>query len=245
MKQELARREKDGVSWYVFRRIERFDFISHWITTRHGGSAQYGFDLARNGADAGIADNRRKAEELFADGERIYLPAQVHGTRVCEPSADACEADAVLALRPGESAGVLTADCFPVILVDQLQKTGAIIHAGRKGVFGGILKKTAERMGGRPRDIVAAIGPGIRPCCYEVKEDVFAGGFEAFKGYWLDGKIDLVSALKVQMMEMNIPPQNILDSGVCTSCRVDEFYSHRAENGKTGRFMTGIRLTNR
>jgi hypothetical protein len=99
-------------------------------------------------------------------------------------------------------------------------------------------------------DLLAAIGPAIGPCCYEVDSVVFdamAGAAVQFfkqtgkQGKW---KLDLPGVNRSQLLNMGIPPENISSSGLCTACRTDLFYSHRAEK-KTGRQLNFIMINNK
>lgn len=243
----LVRHEERGMAWYTFPPLDELGFLRHWVTTRAGGVSWHGFNLATHvGDDEGaVNENLRLAAGLFSGGKAIFLPVQVHGNDVHEPAhhEDArCHADAVLVAKPGLPAGVLTADCIPLILADREKKAAAVVHAGRKGVFENIIGETIKRMGSNPANIIAAIAPAIRSCCYEVGEDVFAG-YGQFKKYLKDGKLDIVGAARDQLLAAGVLPENIHDSGICTSCHTDEFYSHRAERGNAGRFMTGVMLT--
>ncbi len=238
----MVRHERDGVVWYSYDVLDRLGWLANWVTTRHGGGAKHGFDLARNNGEAGVMENRRKAAILFSGGLPIFLPQQVHGTAVSDAAVSGCEADAVVITKPSQPAGVLTADCLPVILADTRRKTAAVVHAGRQGVFDNIIAAAIARLAGAPENMVAVIGPAIRACCYEVKPDVFNGGYDLFKRFLAEGRLDIARAAKEQLTAAGLPEAAIFDSGVCTSCRTDEFYSHRAEKGDTGRFMTGIMI---
>ena len=238
----MTRHERDGIAWYSHAELDKLGWLANWVTTRKGGQARHGFDLARNSGEAGVMENRQKAAELFAGGRPIFLPRQVHGTAVCAATGGECEADAVLITGPDQPAGVLTADCLPLILADTRNRAAAIIHAGRQGVFDNIIAAAVARLGGAPENLVAVIGPGIRSCCYEVRPDVFTGGHDSFKRFFAAGKLDIAGAAKEQLFSAGVPEAAVFDSGVCTSCRTDEFYSHRAEKGDTGRFMTGIMI---
>ncbi len=238
----MTRHERDGIVWYSYDALDKLGWLANWVTTRRGGQAKHGFDLARNSGEAGVMQNRQKAAGLFSGGCPIFLPRQVHGTVVCSTSGGGHEADGVLTTEPNQPAGVLTADCLPVILADTRNKAAAIVHAGRQGVFDNIIAVAIARLTGAPENIIAVIGPAIRSCCYEVKSDVFDGGYDSFKRFLVEGKLDIARAAKEQLTAAGVPEAAIFDSGVCTSCRTDEFYSHRAEKGDTGRFMTGIMI---
>ncbi len=238
----MMRHERDGIVWYSYDALDRLGWLANWVTTRHGGQAKHGFDLARNSGEAGVMENRQKAAALFTGGLPVFLPRQVHGIAVCVPADGGCEADAVLLTGPNQPAGVLTADCLPIILADTRKRAAAVVHAGRQGVFDNIIAASIVRLTAAPKDIVAVIGPAIRSCCYEVQPDVFAAGYDPFKRFLVAGRLDIAAAAKEQLLAAGMPESGIFDSGICTSCRTDEFYSHRAEKGDTGRFMTGIMI---
>ncbi len=174
---------------------------------------------------------------------------------------------------------IQTADCLPVILVDTKLRVAGVFHAGWRGTAKRILEKAVGEMrrcyGTRAADIKAAVGPGIRSCCYRVGpevKDVFESQFaygralfrhtketneihEKYPLLFLTARapghselpkkifLDLAEANRRQLLDAGVPAKNISDLGLCTSCRQDLFFSHRAEKGRTGRMMgvVGIR----
>ncbi|NTW78280.1 MAG: peptidoglycan editing factor PgeF [Syntrophaceae bacterium] len=167
--------------------------------------------------------------------------------------------DAVVTNRPGLAICIKTADCVPVFIVDQAKKVIAAVHAGWRGTASAISAKVirlmCERYGSRQQDILAAIGPSIGLCCYEV-DNVTAEAFLAHKNNesflfpkatknnkWM---VDLPEANRRQILDCGIPEANIESSGYCTMCNQNIFFSHRGSGGITGRqinFMM-IRETN-
>jgi YfiH family protein len=136
------------------------------------------------------------------------------------------------------------------------QAIGAV-HAGWRGTAQAIAAKTvdalAERFSSRPEDILAAIGPSIGPCCYEVDDTVFramsraGGGMTSFypagrEGRWM---LDLAAVNRRQLEEKGIPSANISTAGLCTSCLPDRFFSHRRDGERTGRHCNFILLRDR
>jgi hypothetical protein len=245
-------REQDGMVWGGFEKLENLGFFKHWITTRKGGVSKGPWaelNLADHVGDddKAVTKNRGIVSRILCGAAPIYLPKQVHGTQVIalKKNAPVSAGDVLIMAEPGLAGGVLTADCLPVILADPVKKTVALVHAGRKGMFMSVLQKTVEEMTRGyetdPADIVAGIGPGIRSCCYEVGEEIFENGFEDFKRYWKsDGKLDLIFAANSQLLEAGVLMTNIHDSEICTSCQDNVFFSHRAQHGRAGRFMTGV-----
>jgi YfiH family protein len=188
----------------------------------------------------------------FAPPPGLRRPKQVHGARVARAedcAADAApDADVVLSSLPGVPIGVVTADCVPILVATQTGETVAAIHAGWRGLAGGVVEAgiAALRAGtpGSPR-LVAAIGPHIGPCCYEVDEPVLAALAPGFgkelaaalrpgrPGHaWLDlGQLTRASLLRsgVESDAVGALP------GACTRCHPERFHSYRREGVSAGR----------
>ncbi len=185
--------------------------------------------------------------ECGVSKDRIYMPVQRHTgiTYVLETESGPVVADAVVTGRKGVLIGVLVADCVPVLLYDPVKKVAGAVHAGWRGTAGGILKGTIrvmrERFGCSAGDILAAVGPSIRGCCYEVGEDVRAAIQEATgKGNYSVQQgdrylVDLAAANKIQAVDAGIPRENIWQAGECTFCNPDGFHSYRYTEGAAGR----------
>lgn len=247
----LTMREQDDMVWGSFDKLEQLAFFKHWITTRKGGVSKKSYaelNLADHVGDddKAVKKNREQVNRIFCGSGNVYLPRQVHGTQIVVPTRKSreCDGDVIILTEPGVAAGILTADCLPVIMADPVKKIVALVHAGRVGLFSFVLKKTIEEMESVYKtdraDIVAAIGPGIRRCCYEVEEEIFEDENDVFKKYWTnDGKLDMIFAANSQLLEGGVLMTNIHDSEICTSCQDNVFFSHRAQKGKAGRFMTG------
>lgn len=180
------------------------------------------------------------------------------------------DADAVVTGVPQVILTVLTADCLPILIVDSGTHTMAAVHAGWRGTAQGVAAKTVEtivRQGGGPASsLKAAIGPSIRACCYEVGSDVLAtlqktlrgaekyfsisppAGMTTPPGGSLGGGrvrgdrffLDLIAANRDQLMDAGLLTENISISQGCTGCHPELFFSHRKENGRTGRMMAAI-----
>lgn len=159
--------------------------------------------------------------------------------------------DAVVSEIPGQYFTMTFADCVPLMFSDERRGVIAAAHAGWRGTALGIAAMTVRLMqngfGCRAEDIIAAIGPSIGPCCFAVGDEV-PKSFEA-QGWpaalaQTDGgpKIDLWATNRRQLQESGVRRENIEVAGICTSCSVDRFYSHRAEAGRTGRFALCIGL---
>jgi YfiH family protein len=129
---------------------------------------------------------------------------------------------------------LLTADCMPIALArrDGERPALAILHAGWRGLLSGIVATGARTLGSEP--LVAAIGPSIGPCCYEVGEEVAAPFREAFGDDVVRaGKLDLWTAAERALRAAGV--EHVDRADTCTACHPARFFSHRRDNGRTGR----------
>ena len=170
---------------------------------------------------------------------------QIHSA-TCVPAAGRPgllgEGDALLENMPGAVVAVKTADCLPILLVDERRRAVAAVHAGWRGTVAHIAVRAAEAMGARfgtePRDLHAAIGPGIGLCCYEVGPEV-----AAHFGGRTRGHIDLAAENRRQLEAVGVTPGRVYASNLCTMCRPEEFHSFRRDQQAAGRLhsFAGIR----
>jgi YfiH family protein len=151
------------------------------------------------------------------------------------------EGDALLTREAGVTVSVRTADCLPILLADTVDRAVAAVHAGWRGTHAHIVKETIGRMerefGTDPGNIVAAIGPGIGPCCYEVGEDV-----ARLFGMDRAGRLDIGSANVSQLVSAGVSPDRIGVSGLCTFCDPVQFYSWRRDHDRAGRMISFIQI---
>ena len=147
------------------------------------------------------------------------------------------------------------ADCTPIFLFDPINSAIGLGHAGWKGTVrdlpGALVRAMTAEFGSDPAELLAGIGPAIGPCCYEVDEPVLSqvrATFADAGSLLLDGQ-NGSSKAKGDRRYFDLPEANrrnlhragvrqIEMAGVCTACRTDLFFSHRAEHGLTGRFGT-------
>lgn len=159
----------------------------HGFPTRAGGVSAGAFASLNAGGAVGddaaaVEENRRRLERSAGLTGRILRLRQVHGSHVLQrrggelPEADASEeADGHWTGEAALALGVLTADCLPVLLEDPVQRRVAAVHAGWRGVIGGVLRVAVEALvsaGSAAGDLQAAIGPSIGPCCFEVQPEL-------------------------------------------------------------------------
>lgn len=162
------------------------------------------------------------------------------------------QTDALVMDAGGTTLMLRFADCVPILLYDPIRRAIGLAHAGWRGTIEKISQKTVltmmEACGSRPGDIIAGVGPSIGPCCYKVGEDVIGFVRGAFDNWQTllhqrrDGSFhfDLWEANRAQLAQVGI--REIEVAALCTACRSDEFFSHRAEGGVTGRFAAVLGL---
>ncbi len=152
------------------------------------------------------------------------------------------EGDALLEDKPGSVVAVKTADCIPILLVDSRRRAVAAVHAGWRGTASHIVARALEAMNGRfgtlPGDVIAAIGPGIGKCCYEVGPEVATQFGEQGRAH-----IDLAATNRTQLIAAGVTAGLIHTSNLCTMCLPEEFHSFRRDREAAGRLhsFVGIR----
>ena len=175
---------------------------------------------------------------LHAIAPRLASARQVHGTRVLEHGTDWSgwmrfdSADGHVALAGGTALAVSIADCVPVFVADPRTGLVALLHAGWRGVAGGILPKgigVMAKAGATPGDLHVHLGPAICGRCYDVGPDVFGQltGWSTVR----NRHVDLRALLAEQAKEIGVA--RVSASPYCTRCDNDRFFSHRA--GDAGR----------
>jgi hypothetical protein len=220
--------------------------VPHLFTTRNfPGVTAFRDPFPPLGADA---------QPLLAESGLGSQPAaflkQVHGARVI----NACEgglagnADALVTDTPGLPIAVFSADCVPLLLYDPDRRRLAAVHAGWRGTAQSVTRAAVDVLvegGGRPERFLAAIGPSIGPCCYEVDKPVIAQLDRAFSGRWGAwvksvgaGKwmLDLWAANEDQLRGAGMAGDRISNPRLCTGCRTDLLYSYR--RGHHGRLVS-------
>jgi YfiH family protein len=189
-------------------------------------------------------------------GTRMANPAvdvtlrQIHSSHVwnAHPLADReGEGDALVTDEIGRHIGVRTADCVPILLLDSGRRAVAAVHAGWRGTAAGIVARAVEKMqldfSSKPGDIRAAFGPCVRECCYEVGPEV-AAQFSALFPEWppVNGPLhlDLCEANRRHLAAAGVPADQVFDSGLCTVCLAEHFFSYRREPHNPGRMVSAI-----
>lgn len=230
----------------------------HAIFARQGGVSEGPFaslnmSLSVPDERDRVYTNRRRAYGLYGrDTDTVVHAHLVHGADVARVTrADdgtwVKHVDGLITDQPGCVLAMNFADCAPIFLYDPVHRAIGLGHAGWKGAVadlpGSMVRAMAAQFGSRPADLVAAVGPCIGPCCYEVGDVVI----DAVRTSFADGASLLHPAGDTARRRFDLPEanrRNLAAAGVnrielseyCTACRTDLFFSHRAENGRTGRF---------
>jgi len=238
--------------------------LTHAVFTRHGGVSPEPWAALNMGSMVGddlerVRENRRLAlASLVRDMESVYDVWQVHGVEVAIADVPRpaelphLQADVILTDKQGLTLMMRFADCVPILLHDPIRKVVGIAHAGWMGTVRGTARFAVEAMqkryGSRPADILAAIGPSIGPDHYEVGPDVALQVKQSF-GNDASGllslstgsmKFDLWAANRLLLEQAGVGQVEV--AGLCTACATEDWYSHRAEKGRTGRFGAIIAL---
>ena len=179
------------------------------------------------------------------------FPEPLRGKPLPTPSYDEWpEADIAVSDDPAAAVSVRAADCVPILLADRRTGAVAAIHAGWKGTAAGAsmvaVQSLTSRFGTNPEDVIAAVGPSIGPCCYEVGPDLashFASHSQASQWFTRDAKphLDLWRATRDQLAGAGVPPQQIHVCALCTFDHPALFHSYRRDGGNAGRLVAAIR----
>jgi len=259
----MIRCERNGVVFYEFEILARYPQVLHAIFTRIGGKSSEPFYSLNVGQWVGDEPMAVQAnhdlifQALGIQPGQVVTAHQVHGARVA--IAEAAQqgtiipaTDSLISQRRGVALLLRFADCLPLMLYDPQRQAIALAHVGWRGCLAGVVVNTLAKMrrvfGCEPRDVLAGLGPAIGPCCYEVGPDVITGVEQALGGNsgllltQPDGTthLNLPAAVRQQLQKAGV--QKTEDSGLCTHCHTTEFFSHRAEKGRTGRFAAILAL---
>ena len=278
-------RNSNGVKLLQIPAFSKLPWLIHAFNTTPGGISSLENEKVLNlgftdwDTRENVQENRRRFQKAAgAEDLPLITLKQFHADVIHRfdnaPSAP-CRGDASLTNRPGLLLAIQTADCVPILLVDPKKRAIAAIHAGWRGTLARIAAKTIGKMqmhfGTKPSDLLAAIGPSIGPCCYEVGTEVatqflsqfanapdyfdeFCTGDEPNPIQWLNMMppghqpppkgvlLDLRKANRSQLLAAGLRPQNIHTIDLCTSCRPDLLFSYRKQGSASGRLMSVIAL---
>jgi polyphenol oxidase len=237
----------------------------HAFFTRRGGVSRAPFDTLSFSLTAGddpdhVRENfARAARALGVASERVYVCSQVHGTdaRVLVGDEDPHDvvrtgtADVTLTRAPDVACGVRTADCVAVLVGDRATGAVAAIHSGWRGTVQDVTAAgvaALRELIGHEGDLLAAIGPHIEPCCFEVGEDVAAdlaacsslGDAAVIREPGKRPHVDLRAIVRAQLAALGIGPERVDDVRGCTVCEPDRFHSFRRDGARSGRLLSAI-----
>lgn len=260
---------RGGVTMVTLPSFEADGHVIAAFSTRRGGIsegsvASLNLGYSRPDSRENVQENyRRICEALGLDSKKVALTRQMHTDIVLPMEAkDAglgredyptVTADAAVTNERGVVLAKLTADCVPVLLYDPVSKSIGAVHAGWRGTVQQITKKTVEQMqaryGAEPENILAAIGPSIGPCCFEVEAPVAEEFKNSLGDRYVTQKnetkylIDLWQYNKKQLAEAGLLQEHIILTGLCTLCGGEDlFYSFRRDGESTGSLVALIAL---
>jgi YfiH family protein len=276
-------RKTHGLQVLELAPFTKLSWLVHGFSTRPGGVSPLESEKVLNlgfmewDPRENVLKNRRIFQSAVGAGAFELLPLkQIHSDLIHgfpQKSPDACKGDASVTNRPGLLLCIQTADCVPILLVDPKKRAVAAIHAGWRGTLARITQKAVGRMqlefGSKPAHLLAAIGPSIGPCCYEVAADFvtkFTAQFADATDYfdeprsgeepnplqWLNMSppghqpppkgvhLDLRKANRSQLLVAGLLAKNIFTSDLCTACNTGLLFSHRREGPLSGRLMAVV-----
>ncbi|MFT3738979.1 MAG: peptidoglycan editing factor PgeF [Breznakibacter sp.] len=239
--------------------------IVAFVTNRKEGNSLPPFDSFNLGDHVGddpdsVRSNRLQLADIlrFPLGQIVFMN-QVHGNQVVvidQNTIGRPTCDAMVTNIPDRVLMVLTADCVPIVFIDENKSAIGVAHAGWKGTTLQVANKTVEAMqhhyGSNIDDIRVWMGPCIQHCCYHVGNEVIsqirgsvndvAQCADQLNGQWF---LDLHKANRLQLQSIGVKGNNIHISSECTYCNNKSYYSYRAEKGNTGRFGMGVFIRSR
>jgi YfiH family protein len=256
----LHRVERRGLAWYEFESLP----VAHGVLTRHGGVSATPWASLNLGGNVGddpasvLENHQRMYAALGLRRERACSVWQVHSADIVYAPGPAdgrrwlAAADGLITDQPDTPLAMRFADCTPILAVDMRRGAIGIAHAGWRGtvqgISGALVRAMQDAFGSRPADVRAGIGPAIGPARYQVGEEV-VNAVQAHFGM-VDGLIrrdetgraclDLWAANRLELERAGVV--DIQVAGLCTAEHRDDFFSHRGEDGRTGRFGAVISL---
>ncbi|WP_258359344.1 peptidoglycan editing factor PgeF [Moorella sulfitireducens (nom. illeg.)] len=269
----FIREEREGLIIWRVAFLEEQVPVKAFYSSRRGGVSRPPYNTLNLGLHVGdepeavLANRRRLAGSLDLPLEGWIAGEQVHGNRVAlvggqDAGRGAVKMDtalpgidALVTATGGVTLVAFYADCVPLFFVDPVKGVVGLAHAGWKGtvlrIGSRVVAAMAAAFNSKPADLIAAIGPAVGPCCYQV--DTRVAGAVKERLPWAgevlipDGhghyRLDLSRANYLELLAAGLKAGNIAVAGLCTCCRADEFFSYRAAGGPTGRQAALISLS--
>ena len=245
MHPSMHRNERGSFVYYTCDRLP----VRHAFTTKFGGVSRGDCESLNLGFNRGderenVLENYRILAEQLGDTQISVVTEDKAGMGLHQPMA--WESDAIVTALPETPLCGFYADCVVTLFYDPATRTAGVAHAGWRGMAAGILPKTvevmAEKLGAKRESLIAVLGPSIRQECFETDADVPEAmerlmgervhPFIAEKG--VKFHVDLQGIGVRLLTDAGLSPENVIDSGICTKCCADEFWSHRATHGHRG-----------
>jgi purine-nucleoside/S-methyl-5'-thioadenosine phosphorylase / adenosine deaminase len=284
-RKEWMSKRRGGLRVLQATELSKLPWLVHGFSTRGGGVSKLGGKRVLNlgftewDSRDNVRENRRRLQATVGAEEMKLAPVlQFHSDSIVRferaPSEPA-RADASITNKAGLLLAIQTADCVPILLVDPKHRAIAAVHAGWRGTLARIVEKAVGRMqmefGSKPEELLAAVGPAIGGCCYDVGTEVaaaFSGQFANAADFfdelrtgdepnplqWLNMMppghqpppkkvlLDLKKANRAQLLNAGATERNIFVSELCTRCERDLLFSYRKEGAQSGRVMAVVGL---
>lgn len=261
--------KKDGVAFLTFNKLSGIPFIHHAFSTKIGEGTRTAHPMEMKFGHEdyeATADNYRLlCRAAGFDFTSLIASAQDHHTfvRVCTSAEkgigiyrdkDMESVDALVTIEPGLTLCTYYADCTPIFFVDTGTHAIGLAHAGWRGTVGRIAEKVIDTMkesfGTDPADLVCAVGPNIRVCCYEVDEpcakEFYALGLDSDRFVFPKGggkyMVDMNECNRQILVSCGVKNENIAVSDVCTMHNSELLWSHRATKGDRGTMCAMMRI---
>ncbi len=246
----------DGLRYYSFEIFS--DTLTQAVFTRRGGVSPAPWHSLNLGGAVGddpahVVENRlrlfsamRRSPASMRDVWLVHSTDIIYADSLRPLDTPTPKADIIFTNNPNVSLFMRFGDCVPILFHDPVKKVIGIAHAGWLGTLRGVVGSAARGMqshyGCDPKNIVAGIGPSIGVDHYEVGADVVSQFHEKYPQHAAEivqtkngnPHLDLWTANALQLKSVGVNQVQV--SGVCTACHLDDWFSHRAEKGKTGRF---------
>lgn len=222
------------------------------FSTRFGGTSKDPYHSLNLGLKTGdklafVHENRaRFIRSLSINEDQIAYTDQVHSANVeiVTKAGIYAETDALITVRKNLFLVIQTADCFPLFVVDPGTNIIAAIHAGWRGALQGVIENTLKTMETKlnvnPDNLFVAVGPGLQQECFEIQSDVYDQIENKYLKIHSDETkrfLDLKNLIIDKLLQSGLNRKHIYDSGRCTKCEKESFYSFRRDKNKSGRMM--------
>ena len=274
----LQVKRQDQITFLHSETLDHIPGLVHAFSTRRAERNDFSLGPADSPNPMIQMNRARFLAAIGAPGWPIIKLKQIHSGTVVDvddtsAASEAVSGDAAVTALRGVVLAVQTADCVPILFVDPKKRVVAAVHAGWRGTLARIAQKTIGRMqlefACKPADLLAALGPSIGPCCYEVGVELvtkFTAQFADAHDYfdeprtgdepnpiqWLNMappghqpppknvRLDLRKANRSQLIASGLRPTNIYSTDLCTACRTDLLFSYRREGPLSGRLLAVV-----